>query len=299
MLNHNARFLTEQAIKSIDCQTYTNLHVYLIDNGSSNLGMQAAVVGNESVTYYRSETNLGCAAGRNFGMRVALLDQTDYLLFLDNDVTLHPDMVSKLVACAESDSAIGAVSPKIFFADPAERIWFAGGRFKPWWGFARMVGWKKKDAPVYDLRREIDWVCGCAFMVKADVPGSVGPLDERYSIENEDVEWSLRIKKAGYRLVYCPDAMVWHRIGGSNTNKDSALEREELSVRNMLLLLYENLSLLRFILALLPFSAVWFGVIPFRHLLNGRYDMMAASFLGAAKFISMLKGRRGAARTGL
>jgi len=288
MLHHTGIAVTRAAIESVEGQSYSNIRLHLIDNGSTEAGLQEAVAGKPLVVLHRSEINLGFAAGSNLGIKAALSSGTDYILLLNNDVILHPETISRLVRCAESDPLVGAVSPKIYFAEPRDRIWFSGGWFKPWAGFARMRGWGGKDCAVSSLCRETDWISGCAFLAKAHVVRKVGLLEERLGAENEDLEWSLRIREAGYRLLYCPEAVLWHLVGytHSETGRDSA--RDRLCVRNLLLILRERLYWWQFLAALPTFGIVWLGIVPLRHALNGRYAMMSGPFLGVMDYLRLV-----------
>ena len=288
MLHHNGLDVTRAAIESVERQSYPNLRLYLIDNGSTEPGLRAAVAGSCIVALHRSEINLGFVAGSNLGMKMALSEDTDYILLLNNDVILHPEMIAGLVRCAESDPSVGAASPKIYFAKPRERIWFAGGWFKPWAGFARMRGCGQKDSAGLSVSEETDWISGCAFMVKADVVRKVGLLDERLDAENEDLEWSLRIRKAGYRLLYCPEAILWHLVGYTYVESGRVFARDRLGVRNLLFVLQKHLDWWQYLAALPTFAIVWFGIVPFRHALDGRYSMMPGPFLGAMDYLRLL-----------
>jgi len=291
MLNHNGLSVTLTAVESVERQTYPNVRLYLIDNGSTEPGLEVAVAGKRFVSFCRSETNLGFVLGCNLGMKAALADGNDYVLLLNNDVILDPDMITNLVDCCEADPDIGGATPKIYFAQPPDRIWFAGGWFNPWMGFARMKGWKKKDATCFSSGGKTDWVCGCAFMVKADVLHRVGLLDERLMIDNEDLDLSLRIRKAGRHLMYCPEAVMWHLVSYAYEDKERMRERERLNVRNLLLVLHKNLGWKQFLAALPTFAIVWLGIVPLRHALAGRYSSIFSPFLGVLDYWRLTRAK--------
>lgn len=289
MLNHNGLSVTLTAVESVERQTYPNIRLYLIDNGSTEPGLEEAIAGKEFVSFHRSETNLGFVLGCNLGMKAALADGCEYILLLNNDVILDPAMITNLVDCCESAPDIGGATPKIYFAQPRDRIWFAGGWFNPWMGFARMKGWKKKDEASFDREEETDWVCGCAFMVKADALRRVGMFDERLIIDNEDLDLSLRIRKAGYRLMYCPEATMWHLVSFAYEVKERMRERERLNVRNLLLVLHKNLGAKRFLATLPTFAMVWLWIVPLRHAIAGRYSSMLSPFLGVMDYLRYVR----------
>ncbi len=87
-------------------------------------------------------------------------------LLLNNDTIVEPDFLSKLVAVAEGDKKIGLVNPKILYFEPNDRIWFAGGYYKPWQSFGVVRGVNSKDVGKFDETSEISFATGCAFLIK-------------------------------------------------------------------------------------------------------------------------------------
>jgi GT2 family glycosyltransferase len=120
-------------------------------------------------------------------------------------------MVERMLA--EPDT--GAVAPKIYYHAHPDLLWYAGGEISFWTGTMKHTGIREKDAGQYDAVRVVDYATGCAVLVPGEVVARVGMLDTGYGMYGEDADWSLRIRKAGYRIVVEPRARVWHRISVS------------------------------------------------------------------------------------
>jgi GT2 family glycosyltransferase len=116
-----------------------------------------------------------------------------------------------LVRVAESDEKIGAVSPKILFFDHPDRLNYAGGEQRQWRLFPKVFGLRQLDDGSYDKIREVSFLTGCAFLIKAEVVNKIGVMEEIYFHFYEDIEWSLRVLKAGYKTFYVPAAKIWHK----------------------------------------------------------------------------------------
>jgi GT2 family glycosyltransferase len=209
----NGRRDTVACIESLQRIDYDALTTIVVDNGSSD-GTAAAV--HESfpdVTVIRLEENLGFAEGNNVGLRAAFATGAEYALLLNNDTVADERLVSALVEEAERRPDAGALCPTIYYTDPPDRIWYAGARFDPRRVHnGRHTGYGDRDTGQYDATREIGRATGAAMLVPRRVVDDVGYLDGRLFLQVEDVEWSLRMRSAGYRILFVPAGKVWHRV---------------------------------------------------------------------------------------
>jgi GT2 family glycosyltransferase len=211
ILNWNSYEVTLDCLLSLRKIDYPNFEVVLVDNGSVDESSEKFLANAPEIQLIRNATNLGFAGGCNVGMRDALRRGTDYVLLLNNDTIVAPDFLSQLVRIAESDVKIGAVSPKVLFFDHPDRLNYAGGEQRPWRLFPRVFGLRQLDDGKYDKIREVSFLTGCAFLIKAEVVSKIGVMEEIYFHFYEDIEWSLRVLKAGYKTFYVPAAKIWHK----------------------------------------------------------------------------------------
>ena len=216
VLNWNGRDLTLDCLRSLAAVTTPHVRIILVDNASTD-GSSDAVRQHYGarVTLIENAQNLGFAAGNNVGIRRALDDGADFILLLNNDTVVAPDFVEHLHKPMLSSPDIGITAPKIYYAEPKNQIWFAGGELSMWRGIARHTGIRETDRGQYDREHDIDYATGCAFLVRRAVLEKIGDLDPGYRAYFEDADFCVRARRAGFRIRYIPAAHVWHRISAS------------------------------------------------------------------------------------
>lgn len=208
--------LTE-CLHSISKLTYTNLEIVVSDNGSTDGTLETLKRDFPDVTVIANGKNLFWAGGNNVGIEYAMADGAEYIFLLNNDIVVDPELVSELVHVGEKDPSIGMLGPKIYYYEDdgidGRKIWYAGAKISRWRGVAAHVGIRSLDSKLYDAIDDTDYITGCALMVKRKVVEDIGLIDPVYVAYGEDMDWSYRAGLAGYRLVYVPAAMLWHKIG--------------------------------------------------------------------------------------
>ncbi len=214
ILNWNQKDFTLDCLDSLENLTYPNYEIVLIDNASEDDSVAEIRKKFPSLTLIESESNLKVTGGRNLGIRYLSDRDFDYLLFLDNDTVVAPDILEFMVEAMEKDSAIAAATGKIFFYEPDDVIWCAGGRVDYYRFDIHLEGHGEKDKGQWDTERDVDTITGCFFMVRKTAVTALGGFDPIY-VYGEDSEWCLRAKKAGFRIVYQPAARIWHRVSAS------------------------------------------------------------------------------------
>ena len=216
VLTWNGRDLTLDCLRSLEAVATPGARAILVDNASSD-GTIAAVRERygDRIAVIENTANVGFAAGNNAGIRRALAEGADFVLLLNNDTFVAPDFVDELLRPMQGANDIGITAPKIYYAEPRNQIWFAGGVISLWRGTARHIGIREMDRGQYDRERDIDYATGCAMLVRREVFEKAGDLDPSYQAYFEDADFSLRARDAGFRIRYVPAAKVWHRISAS------------------------------------------------------------------------------------
>jgi GT2 family glycosyltransferase len=206
-----------ECLESISRLTYPNLEIIVSDNGSTDGTAERLKQDFPKVTVLENKRNLFWAGGNNVGIEYALSRNADYIFLLNNDIIIDPELVSELVKIGESDPNIGMLGPKIYYYDHDQtqerRIWYASARISLWRGTAAHIGIRAIDKGQYDEIRPTDYVTGCALMVKRKVIEDIGLIDPSYIAYGEDMDLCFRARKAGYKLMYVPTAVLWHKIG--------------------------------------------------------------------------------------
>jgi GT2 family glycosyltransferase len=113
----------------------------------------------------------------------------------------------------EADPTIGVTGPMIYYYSAPETIWSAGGGIDWKRGLTSMIGVNEEDKSQYGLKpRLVDFVTGCALLVRRDVWEKVGLLNDQFFMYYEETEWCVRTYRAGYKIMHIPQAMLWHKI---------------------------------------------------------------------------------------
>jgi GT2 family glycosyltransferase len=201
------------------------LRPVVVDNGSTD--GSAALLRRErpDVEVIESGDNRGFAGGNEVGIRHVLAaggapaggaaDEVDWLLLLNTDVEVDPEfLLPLLAACA--DPAVGAAGPKIFYLQPPDRLWAAGGRLRIRETVTEEYGRGQPDGPRFNRPADVTYLTTCCLLIPRDSLEAVGTLDPAYFINVEDADWCRRALNAGYRLRYVPESRIWHKVAAAS-----------------------------------------------------------------------------------
>jgi GT2 family glycosyltransferase len=236
VLNYNGKDVLEECIKSILNSNYSRVEVIVIDNGSTDESYMIAKKYEPQVKLIKSPHNLGYSAGNNLGIRVA---KGKYIFLVNNDAIIHSDCIYELVKIASSDPRIGILGCKVYYRG-TRIIQHAGGKLNLSATAPPHIRVFEEDHGQYDEVSDVDYVSGVAMMIKREVVDKIGLLNEHYFSYWEDVDYCFRAKKAGFRVVYVPKAIVEH-FEGFSWKKKSFLQKF-LNERNRLLFVLNNFS---------------------------------------------------------
>ena len=213
LLNWNGLADTVECLESLMSLDYPAYEVVVVDNGSTDGSAGVIRARFPWVVLIETGENLGFAGGNNVGLRHVMAGAADYAFLLNNDTAIDPLCIRQLVEIAEGDSAIGIVGPTIYYYHDSERVWSGGGAIDWQRGLTRMLGLDEEDVGQFgSAPREVDFVSGCAMLVRRAALERAGLMDERFFAYYEEVEWCVRIRQAGFRVVHVPQARLWHKI---------------------------------------------------------------------------------------
>jgi len=215
VLNWNGRDDTLECLASLARVTYPSVSVLVVDNGSSDGSQEAIRRRYPEVALLETGSNLRFAGGNNAGIRFALDRGADQIVLLNNDTTVDPEFITAMSAALESSPGAGIVAPKILYSADPGIVWYAGGEISFWTGTMRHRGIRRRDDGRFDRPCETDYATGCCLMATRSAVETIGLLDESYFMYSEDADWSLRARRAGFRVLYEPRARVWHKVSVS------------------------------------------------------------------------------------
>lgn len=186
---------------------YKPLEIIVVDNASKPPLVTWFSKKYEKVKLVTLEFNVGAAAGRNIGLKEA---KGEYILFTDDDAYADQNMVKNLVSVFERNPQAGIVQPLVYDRENRKMLQGAGHDINLLTGRIWASGVKEKDVGQYDGIREVP-MCGCVWMVKKEVFDRIGDYDEDYFIPYEDSDFSIRARKAGFKLYCNSEAKTYHR----------------------------------------------------------------------------------------
>ena len=198
--------------------------VVVVDNDSSDGTAEVVAERYPEVELVRAGANLGFAGGNNLGIARALERGADHVLILNNDAEVEPGAIGALVDEAVRRPEAGSLGSKILFADPPGLVWFAGADYDPRRGYnGKQRGYREPDGDRFAGVRETDRACGAAMLVPRRVLEEVGGFDDSLFLYSEDVEWSLRAARAGYRHYVVGSSVVRHHVSATAGGESSPL----------------------------------------------------------------------------
>jgi GT2 family glycosyltransferase len=199
ILNWNGLADTRECLASLRKIDYPNNRVLVVDNGSE--GDEATALEEESggfIEVIRNAANLGFAGGMNVGIRRALEAGAEYVLLLNNDVTVEPGFLAAMIAAAGRHPNLAAACPKAYFRDRPEVIYSTGGSVNLWTGTARQLGRGERDRGQFEGEATRDYADGLCMLIPAAAIEKVGLLDEEYFTYWEETDWC-RGRRCGTR----------------------------------------------------------------------------------------------------
>lgn len=213
ILAYNGGKLLENCLKSLKKVDYSNFHIVVVDNNSTDNSVEKIEKKFPQVAIVKNKKNIGFAAGNNIGIKYTLEKGADYVLLLNQDTEVEPNFLTELIKEGEKNSQAGLLSPLIFWKR-SDQVWFSSGRIN----WLNMKTYHKTSL-IQDRNLETSFLTGCSLLIKRSVLEKVGLLDEDFFLYWEDVDYSLRARKAGFRMKVIPESIVHHFESSNKLNK--------------------------------------------------------------------------------
>lgn len=228
-LNYNQNDYTLDSIKSVLESNYSNFQLILIENGSSSENYQnllARAPKDERLIIERLEDNVGYVGGVNHGLEKASHSNPDYYLVMNNDTLMDKKAISALVDCGERHDKQAIVSGKVYNYDGTDTLQYIGNT-KDTTGLFDFKAYVKNRREVdngqYDKEMEMGMLDDIFWIIPSTVIKEIGYYSPYFFLYGEQNDYALRATKKGFKLVYTPEAKLWHK-GGITTaggNKQS------------------------------------------------------------------------------
>lgn len=212
IINWNGLNDTVECLESVLELDYPSYDILVVDNGSVHDEADAIRrrFGNRVVAL-RSPRNEGFAGGANQGISYAKERGYEYILILNNDCTVAPDLLSELEQTFASASNVAVVGPAVCYHDERDVVSSAGVMFRMCMASARRLGVGLSLDKLPKTPYDVDFVDGSCMLVSIAAINSVGPLDPIFFVYWEETDWCVRFRQRGLRVLCAPSTKVWHK----------------------------------------------------------------------------------------
>jgi GT2 family glycosyltransferase len=279
IINWNGYELTKRCLHSLEHILFPDFSIIVVDNGSEDGSFEKLKNEFSGPIFLNNRSNLGFTGGNNTGINFALENGYDYIVLLNNDTEVSPNFLESLIKMHQSQEKVGLVQPLILFRDNPKNIWSAGGKFNESLCLAKTLGDRQLIEKYQPKDTLLDWATGCCILIPSQVIQEVGSLENSFFAYFEDVDWSLRIRKAGYKIYLAADSQIFHEGSASSkkAHKEGMLSPKVfyLHARNQLFMLRRHGSWTNKLLAW-PFHLLKYVGWMAYFCLRGRFKKMNA-----------------------
>jgi GT2 family glycosyltransferase len=217
--NWNGAHHLKDCLASLKAQTLGGFETVIVDNGSNDDSVALLERDHTWARIIQLPENAGFSAAVNAGIRAT---RSDLVVLLNNDTRVETDWLEKLVEALRAQPQASFAACKMLQYEPPHRIDAAGDRFSLLTG----VGWSIGLGEPAESHDQPGWVfgaCAGAAIYRRSLFDDIGLFDEDFFLVFEDVDLSLRAQAAGHGCLYVPEAIVYHKRGGSTDNASMAV----------------------------------------------------------------------------
>ena len=216
ILNWNGKKDTLECLASLASANQTpRFSILIIDNGSTDDSVSSIRTAFPDVPILETKANLGFAGGNNAGIEWALTKSFEWILLLNNDTIIAPDLIQSFLDAAKAKPDAKILGAKIYrYSDP-KRLDHLGGFWNPKKAEFETFVSDQLDDGSFEEMQKVDYVCGCALFMHRQVPETIGLLEESFFLLWEESDFCTRAIRAGFEIWTAPQAKVWHKVSSS------------------------------------------------------------------------------------
>lgn len=287
VVNWNGGELNLACIASLLDQGKALEGIVFVDNASTDGSLEAVRRAHPDVIVLPQDRNLGYGEGNNLGMAEALARGADAVFLANNDLTLESGALTRLASVLVANPDLGIVGPRVLEGADPTTLWAAGGAITWRRNLSTLLGQGRRDGVEWRGSRDVDYVPGCALLMRREVLERVGDFDAEFFAYSEDVDLCLRARRAGFGVRCVGEVSATHASSASTGGGYNPRRKYMMGVNSIWFLRKHGgpaqwLSFLVFDVLTLPL--VWLANLP-----RGRGKAVRAKALG---IWHGLRGRR-------
>lgn len=244
MLNWNEFHHTVPCIDSLKKSRAPITKILVLDQASedgSGEKLSRLYKDDSQVEVILNDKNYGFSGGMNIGIQKAMDLGADYVFILNNDTIVDDDCLMNLYNSITSNSSAAVAGPAIMYHSNPEKLWQAGGYFNKLKMGVTVPDKGKKYSEINHNTIEVSFLTGCALLVPRKTFQIVGFFDTSLFFYGDDVDYGLRIKKSGLKMLFVPTAKVWHKIDDITVDRTTPYVLYHLA-RSTVIVLRKNFS---------------------------------------------------------
>lgn len=285
VLNRDGASFLRNCFRSLLRNTYPPFDIFLIDNCSRDSSVDLTRTHYPMVKIISNKRNLGFAGAYDRVIRE--LDYR-YVVLLNNDTVVDGKWLEALFNVAEKNRHVAACGSKILMMWDRTIIDHAGGMLTMI-GSGLDLGKYERDRGEYEEMREVGFGCGCSLLIRRDAYLEVGGFDPDYVIYHEDVDLCWKMRLFGYSIMYVPDSVVYHHVGGGKMRGIENPEKVYLCQKNRLANIVKNLEAVNILVALAA-STLYDAARIIRFVCLWRGDLLSVLLKGYLDTFRNIKG---------
>lgn len=214
---------TRDCLNSLSNMNRQPYSIIVVDNGSTDGTPDVIPQEYPNVTVLRSDANLGVAGGYNIGIEYALKQGADYVLILNNDTLFDNEFLDELLRVVNKYPQAGIIQPKIYhYWGDQSKLWIVGARWQSFPPGVKLIGSNKADSAKYSQNIELEFVPSCALLISKTALETTGGFDPEYFFYFDDWDFSLRVRRAGFKIYFAANAKMWHKVSVSTVKSDKS-----------------------------------------------------------------------------
>ena len=215
VLNWNGNKTTIDCLSSLKKVTYSNYSTVLIDNASTDGSLTLIKEQFSQIKILPLEKNYGYSEGMNRGLKLIKTENPDFVVFLNNDITVASDFLTQLINGAKEYGKNNIYGPKIYYTSNPKKIWYAGGKVNIGMGRIAHRGIRRYDNNSFSKDIITDYISGCCLLISWDNINKLNGFDSRFNMYGEDVDLCIRAKNIGSKCMVIASSNIWHKVSGS------------------------------------------------------------------------------------